>query len=114
MVGNVTNISDDYANTAAEQELTEEEFEIIDEQVGNSTPEDSFVGKYVTEIQNRLKGGVKPIEYQRKTYWVNVEYEGFDYNTRVNPDIFYRPRVFIWLPDILNGGGANGLEKKNI
>ncbi|KAG2202910.1 hypothetical protein INT47_008942 [Mucor saturninus] len=82
MVGDVTNISDDYANTAAEQELTEEEFEIIDEQVGNSTPEDSFVGKYVTEIQNRLKGGVTPIEYQRKTYWVNVEYEGFDYNTR--------------------------------
>lgn len=114
MLGDVTNISDDYANTAAEQELTEEEFEIIDEQVGNSTPEDSFVGKYVTEIQNRLKGGVTPIEYQRKTYWVNVEYEGFDYNTRVNPDIFYRPRVFIWLPDILNGGGANGLEKKNI
>ncbi|KAG2190916.1 hypothetical protein INT47_011470, partial [Mucor saturninus] len=32
MLGDVTNISDDYANTAAEQELTEEEFEIIDEQ----------------------------------------------------------------------------------
>ncbi|KAG2202779.1 hypothetical protein INT47_004803 [Mucor saturninus] len=44
-------------------ELTEEEVEIIDEQVGNSTPEDSFVRIYVTEIQNRLKGRATPIEY---------------------------------------------------
>ncbi|KAG2190863.1 hypothetical protein INT47_003198 [Mucor saturninus] len=84
MLGDVTNISDDYDNTVAEQELTEEEFEITDEQVGNSTPEDSFVGKYLTEIQNRLKGGVTPIIYQRKTYWVYVKYEGSDYNTRIS------------------------------
>jgi hypothetical protein len=48
-----------------------------------------------------VKGGATPLEYQRKTYWVDVEYEGFDYDTRTNPDLFYQPRVFIWLPDLL-------------
>lgn len=111
---NVTNVGDANADAATEEEFTEEDFEIVDEEIGDSTPEDSFIGKYLAEIQNRLKGGVTPVEYQRKTYWVDVEYEGFDYDTRTSPDIFYRPRVFIWLPDLLNGRGTNGEGKKHL
>ncbi|KAG2192239.1 hypothetical protein INT47_009231, partial [Mucor saturninus] len=111
---NVTNVGDANADTATEEEFTEEEFEIVDEEIGDSTPEDSFIGKYLAEIQNRLKGGVTPVEYQRKTYWVDVEYEGFDYDIRTSPDIFYRPRVFIWLPDLLTGRGTNGEGKKHL
>ncbi|KAG2204310.1 hypothetical protein INT47_009352 [Mucor saturninus] len=111
---NVTNVGDANADAATEEEFTEEDFEIVDEEIGDSTPEDSFVRKYLAEIQNRLKGGVTPVGYQRKTYWVDVEYEGFDYDTRTSPDIFYRPRVFIWLPDLLNGRGTDGEGKKHL
>ncbi|KAI7894525.1 uncharacterized protein EV154DRAFT_498074, partial [Mucor mucedo] len=98
-------VSDHYVDDSIENEYTAEDFEIVDEEAG---------GKISTSIQNRLKGGVTPPEYQRKTYWVDVEYEGFDYDTRTKPDLFYRPRVFIWLPDLLTGKKPNGLSKVHL
>lgn len=104
-------VSDRYVDDSVENEYTAEDFEIVDEEAGGSTLENSHTEKYLTSIQNRLKGGVTPPEYQRKTYWVEAEYEGFDYDIRTKPDLFYRPRVFIWLPDLLTGKKPNGLSK---
>ncbi|GAA5806099.1 hypothetical protein HPULCUR_011627 [Helicostylum pulchrum] len=103
--------SDNFVEDPIVQEYTEDEFEAVDEEAGGSACEDSFVSKYLASIQSKLKGGVTLPEYRRKTYWVNVEYGGFDYNTRTSPDIFYRPRVFIWLPDLLTSKKASGVGK---
>lgn len=108
------NVSDRYTNDPIDDEFTAEDFEIVDEEASGSTPENSCIEKYLTSIQNRLKGGVTPSEYQRKTYWVDVEYEGFDYDTRTSPDFFYRPRVFIWLPDLLTGRKNNSTSKVHL
>ncbi|KAI9260268.1 hypothetical protein EDC94DRAFT_648927 [Helicostylum pulchrum] len=109
---NFNNVRDNLVEDPIVQEYTEDEFEAVDEEAGGSTCEDSFVSKYLASIQNRLKGGVMPLEYQKKTYWVDVECEGFDYDTRTNPDIFYRPRVFIWLPDLLISYKISGTGKR--
>ncbi|KAG2193790.1 hypothetical protein INT47_009932 [Mucor saturninus] len=71
---------------------------MVDKVAGGSILEDSHTDKYLTSIQNRLKGG----------------YEGFDYDIRTKPDLFYRPRVFIWLPDLLTGKKPNGLGKVHL
>ncbi|KAG2197968.1 hypothetical protein INT47_002995 [Mucor saturninus] len=110
----VATMQDDIVEDTEKNEYTAEDFEIVDEEAGGSTLEDSHTEKYLTSIQNRLKGGVTPPEYQRKTYWVEVEYEGFDYDIRTKPDLFYRPRVFIWLPDLLTGKKPNGLSKVHL
>lgn len=108
------NVSDFYEGDPVTQEYTDNEFEIVDEGVGENTVENSAVDEYLTIIQNRLKGGSIPSEYQRKTYWVDVEYEGFDYDTRTDPSIFYRPRIFIWLPDLLTSNSSSGLGKVHL
>jgi len=86
----------------------------VDEEVGGSTPENSAIDKYLTAIQNRLKGGEIPAEYRLKTYWVPVQFEGFDYDIKTDPEIFYRPRVFIWLPDLLISRTSSNVGKRHI
>lgn len=76
--------------------------------------ENSVVETYLTSVQNRLKGGVIPPEYRRKTYWVDVEYEGFDYDTKTDPNMYYLPRVFIWLPDLLTSNSTSGVGKVHL
>lgn len=110
-VQNLSDVSDDFVVDPIVQEYTEDEFEVVDEEAGGSTYKDSFVSKYLASVQSKLKGGVTPPEYRRKTYWVDVECEGFDYDTRTSPDVFYRPRVFIWLPDLLTCRKASGVGK---
>jgi hypothetical protein len=93
-IQNFSNTNDNYVEDPAIQEYTEEEFEVVDEEVGGSTSEDSFVGKYLASIQSRLKGGSMPREYQRKTYWVDIEYEGFDYDVRTSPEFSFGFLIF--------------------
>ncbi|KAI9270122.1 hypothetical protein EDC94DRAFT_691250 [Helicostylum pulchrum] len=57
------------------------EYEVVEEEAG-STFKDNFVSKYLASVQSRLKGGVIRQEYRRRTYWADVQYGGFDYDTR--------------------------------
>ncbi|GAA5803691.1 hypothetical protein HPULCUR_009174 [Helicostylum pulchrum] len=59
---NFNNVRDNLVEDPIVQEYTEDEFEAVDEEAGGSTCEDSFVSKYLASIQNRLKGGVMPLD----------------------------------------------------
>lgn len=91
-------VEDDIAEEIGSEELDENQFFDVDEQLG-SVEEGSVVDNYLKSIQERLRGGSMPSEYKNGTFWVHVKSPSFILGGAViDPTLLYIPRVFLWFP----------------
>ncbi|KAG2206553.1 hypothetical protein INT47_008570 [Mucor saturninus] len=89
--------TDDEGDT---EELDENEFITVDNDAA-SILEESYVNKYLAELQERLKGK-RPEEYHNGTFWAHRKNPYFilDSNNK-DQGYLYTPRVFLYLPHYL-------------
>ncbi|KAI9259799.1 hypothetical protein EDC94DRAFT_695088 [Helicostylum pulchrum] len=85
-------------NDLAISELNEDQTELIEETIV-AIPQDGWIDKYLTGIQDKLKDGKSPECYEKgKTYWVDPGSASSVLKGNPDPVLLYKPRVFIWLP----------------
>jgi hypothetical protein len=77
--------------------MNENDYTLADNVMG-SIQDDSVVNKYLTKIQNRIRGGKTPEEYTRGTFWVFRRNPCFILDSGIEPNPLYEPRVFLWFP----------------
>lgn len=84
-------------------ELSEEEIETIENDI-SGIPEDGWLDKYLSEVQNRLKTEKFAEEYKKgSSYWIDPGSNSLILRDQMkrgkfDPTKLYRPRIFVWLP----------------
>jgi hypothetical protein len=76
----------------------------LDDEDGDNDSEipivEGVLPKYFESLQQRIRNAQDVQEYARGTFWITPEQPFFalQKQKKLNPDVLYHPRVFIWIP----------------
>lgn len=87
-------VSDEESNDETDETDEDDEFD---------EKEDSYITGYLAKIQDSFVKGEKPEIYKQGTFWYPRKMPSFALSdtAKINPEVLYEPRVFIWLPHYL-------------